>query len=272
MEENISNQLDTTTESDIHTQQIETIDSQIATEIENVDWSVDRIQSLLSTGGPVAIVLIVLSVVVLALTLLKLWHFYWVQLDARKFISSALENWRSNQSSNALEILNASRSPIARVMESAINILNDRKLDSDMAREEVLRVASIHLDAVRSHLKSLEVIAALSPLLGLLGTVFGMIEAFKRLENAGTAVDPAILSGGIWEALITTAMGLSVAIPAIFILNCLERRVSRFQLTMEDAMTQVFIIDAMNSKVSDENSSKTMKVITDSDFSMSDIK
>ena len=272
MEENISNQLDTANESEINTQPIEAVDPQIATELERVDWSVDQIQSLLSTGGPVAIILIILSVIVLALTLLKLWHFYWVQLDARKFISSALERWRANQSSNALEILNASRSPIARVMESAINILKDRKLDCDMAREEVLRIASIHMDAVRSHLKSLEVIAALSPLLGLLGTVFGMIEAFKRLENAGTAVDPAILSGGIWEALITTAMGLSVAIPAIFVLNWLERRVSRFQLAMEDAMTQVFIIDAMNSKVVDENNLKPVKAVSDSDASIRNIK
>jgi len=272
MEENLSNQLDIANESEIHKQPTEGLDPQVAAEVENFDWSVDQIQALLSTGGPVALVLIILSVIVLALTLLKLWHFYWVQLDSRKFISNALENWRASNNSNAIEILSTSRSPIARVMESAINILKDNKLDFDMAREEVLRIASIHLDAVRSHLKSLEVIAALSPLLGLLGTVFGMIEAFKRLESAGTAVDPAILSGGIWEALITTAMGLSVAIPAIFVLNWLERRVSRFQLAMEDAMTQVFIIHAMNTRVFDENNSKTVKIISDSDSSIRNFK
>ena len=67
-----------------------------------------------------------------------------------------------------------------------------------------------------------------------------MIEAFQRLEEAGTAVDPAVLSGGIWEALLTTAAGLAVAIPAIIALNWLEQRIENFKLAMEDAMTRVF--------------------------------
>ena len=88
-------------------------------------------------------------------------------------------------------------------------------------------------------------IAALSPLLGLFGTVLGMIEAFHRLEDAGTAVDPAVLSGGIWEALLTPAAGLAVAIPAIIALNWLEHRIDNFKLAMEDAMTRIFTTQAI---------------------------
>ena len=273
MEEITENQVEPIIESNDAMPSLETLDQEVTTSVDQYDWSLHQMIALLDAGGPVAIVLIVLSVIVLALTLLKIWHYFLIQLDARKFIPLALDYWRNQRPSDALEILKKTRSPIARVMESAMNILRDNKLDGETAREEVMRVASVHLDAVRTHLKSIEVIAAISPLLGLLGTVFGMMEAFKRLESAGTAVDPAILSGGIWEALITTAMGLSVAIPAVFVLNWLERRVSRFQLAMEDAMTQVFIIDAMNAKVmSDEKDKNTVKAVSVSDASLRNIK
>ena len=93
---------------------------------------------------------------------------------------------------------------------------------------------------LRSLLRPLELIATLSPLLGLLGTVLGMIEAFRQLEVAGNQVDPAILSGGIWQALLTTAVGLVVAIPVVLAHAWLERKVERCGHLMEDAVTQVF--------------------------------
>ncbi|MFP6717413.1 MAG: MotA/TolQ/ExbB proton channel family protein, partial [Alphaproteobacteria bacterium] len=81
--------------------------------------------------------------------------------------------------------------------------------------------------------------ANLSPLLGLLGTVLGMIKAFARLESAGTKVDPAILAGGIWEALLTTAFGLSVAIPALAAFYILEGQVENVRAQMKDATIRV---------------------------------
>ena len=96
------------------------------------------------------------------------------------------------------------------------------------------------LERLRSHLRALEIIGTLSPLLGLLGTVLGMIEAFRQLEMAGSQVDPAILSGGIWQALLTTAVGLTVAIPVVLAHSWLERRVERCGHQMEDAVTRVF--------------------------------
>lgn len=120
------------------------------------------------------------------------------------------------------------------------------KIGLETAREEVLRVAKDLLERLRSHLRVLEVIATLSPLLGLLGTVLGMITAFQALESAGNRVDPAILSGGIWEALLTTAVGLSVAIPTVVALNWFERRIERTAHEIEDAATRVFTADIAN--------------------------
>ena len=266
MSENSLENLEPSIEQNEIVHSLETLDQELAPAIPENNWSIDQLFSFIEAGGPVVVILLVLSIVVLAIVFMKIWQFYWIQLSERKFINLALEQWRKRQYESAISILKASRSPIARVLETAIHTIQHKHCDFDIAREEVLRVAAIHIAAVRSYLKPIEVIAALSPLLGLLGTVFGMIEAFKRLEAAGTAVDPAILSGGIWEALLTTAMGLSVAIPAIFILYWLEQRIAKFQLALEDAMTQVFTLHSMNKDSTNvEPSLEAVKSISQSD-------
>ena len=87
----------------------------------------------------------------------------------------------------------------------------------------------------------LELIATIAPLLGLLGTVLGMIAAFQALQAAGSRADPAILAGGIWEALLTTAAGMAVAIPASMALTWFESVVDRLRLEMEDFATRIFL-------------------------------
>ncbi len=209
--------------------------------ISNNSWSIERLIEFFEIGGPVSVILLVLSIVALTVTLMKLWQFCFVQLNARKFIEPALSKWKDGDYKSAEKILTESRSPIARVMQTAMYVINN-KYNAELGREEVLRVATNEMVSARRYLKVLDLIATLSPLLGLLGTVFGMIEAFKRLEEAGSTVDPSILSGGIWEALLTTAMGLSVAIPVVFVLGWFEQRIAQFQVTMEDAMTRVFTL------------------------------
>ncbi|MEM8844241.1 MAG: MotA/TolQ/ExbB proton channel family protein [Pseudomonadota bacterium] len=212
----------------------------------DIDVDVSRINSLLDAGGPVVVILGVMSIVGLAVLLVKIWQFFKLELDKRDFIELALNAWRKHDMVQMEEILKKSKSPIARVMESASKVCSQDDVNDELAREETLRVAALHLANARSYLRIIEVIAALSPLLGLFGTVLGMIEAFHRLEEAGTTVDPAVLSGGIWEALLTTAAGLAVAIPAILVLNWLEQRIDNFKLAMEDAMTQIFTSKIMN--------------------------
>jgi len=122
--------------------------------------------------------------------------------------------------------------------------------DETMVREEVSRIAKNHIARLRSWLRPLELIASLSPLLGLLGTVLGMIEAFRRLESAGNHVDPALLSGGIWQALLTTAVGLVVAIPVLLAHQWLDRRVDNCTHHMEDLTTRVFTSHRKNRQLS----------------------
>ena len=189
-------------------------------------------------SGPAGMVLGLFSVAGLAIVLLKLWQFASVRIGQRSFVDPALRHFRMGRRDAALAELAKSRNPIARVLEVAIG--GSGRADPELLREEAWRVGNEHLEGLRSHLRGLEVIASLSPLLGLFGTVLGMISAFQQLETAGSRVDPSILSGGIWEALLTTAIGLAVAIPAVVALHWLERMIERLGSDMENAVTRVF--------------------------------
>ena len=117
----------------------------------------------------------------------------------------------------------------------------DSGLSEAQAREETARRARSDLGEARRGLRALEVIATIAPLLGLLGTVLGMIAAFQTLQQAGAQADPAALAGGIWEALLTTAAGMAVAIPAGVALSWFESVTDALQADMEDAATRIFI-------------------------------
>jgi biopolymer transport protein ExbB len=108
------------------------------------------------------------------------------------------------------------------------------------AREDGERVALEFLWQLRSHLRVLEATSQLAPLLGLFGTVAGMMSAFQALQSTGSDADPAALAGGIWVALITTAVGLAVAIPASFLLYWFEGRIERERSLIESSLTLVF--------------------------------
>lgn len=197
-------------------------------------------------GGPVLLVLAALSVVALTIVLVKLLQFARLRLNARQPVETALGCWYRGDSEGALAAVHGSRQPSARLVARAISGLRQTQAQSatglDLLREELARDATAQLEQLRSWLRALEVIAALSPLLGLLGTVLGMIEAFRQLASAGSQVDPALLSGGIWQALLTTAAGLSVAIPLVLLHSWLERRVERCAHHMEDAVTRIFTL------------------------------
>lgn len=196
---------------------------------------------LLNLGGPVVLILLVFSVIGTAVILLKFWQFYTLRLGSSKFADDALQTWRGDDQNQAIDMLEGNSHPVAKVLHTAFVQSKARLgVSIENAREETLRVARLQLENLRSHMRMLEVIAALSPLLGLLGTVLGMIKVFRELELAGSKVDPSILSGGIWEALLTTALGLSIAIPAVLMVNYFDRVIDRIRHRMEDSATQVF--------------------------------
>lgn len=199
----------------------------------------DSVAGLVSTGGPVVVVLLAISVFALAISLAKIWQFRVSRLGDTRAADEALRLHRLGRTAEAVASAEGSPNPAARVLEVAMRGKHARAPE-DRVREDVMRVGGDLLQSLRSWLRPLEVIASVSPLLGLFGTVLGMIEAFRQLEAAGNQVDPAILSGGIWEALLTTAVGLGVAIPVVAVLNWLESRIATTEHRMQSAVLQVF--------------------------------
>ena len=154
-------------------------------------------------------------------------------------IADALKAIRQDNIDYARQKLRSSRSPMSVILQTILR-LRQQNVEEELLREEAERIANFQLVRLRRHLRTLEVIASISPLLGLLGTVIGMIAAFQQLQQGSGAVDPKVLSGGIWEALLTTAAGLVVAIPATVMFNILSGFTDRFQQLTEDFLTQIF--------------------------------
>jgi biopolymer transport protein ExbB len=195
----------------------------------------------LATGGPAIWAIAALSVITVALILWKVWRL--AQMGAWSGGSAtgeAVALWGKGQHDAALAQVSGRASLRARLAHAAMTARSDDAFTEAQAREETTRVARSLLAEARIGLRALELIAAIAPLLGLLGTVLGMIAAFQALQAAGTRADPAALAGGIWEALLTTAAGMAVAIPASMALTWCESVVDRVQADMEDAAVRIF--------------------------------
>lgn len=200
---------------------------------------VSKLQEFMQVGGPVVWILTALSVIALAIILMKLWQFALTRPEASGHLERVLVNWKHGESEQALALLNNKR-PVDELVHMSIKGSHSAHAELDTLKEELDRVATLRLNQLRAYLRPLEVIATLSPLLGLLGTVLGMIVAFQQMEAAGNQVDPSVLSGGIWQALLTTAVGLAVAIPVVMAHNWMERKVERVAALMNDTVTRVF--------------------------------
>ena len=193
-----------------------------------------NVVAIFQQGGPVMFVLLALSVLATAIILIKFVQFARSGLRRTDFVETALSALPQGNHARIVDDLQQQSSPVARVLESAIRCGADPDMSARDVEAEISRVGSAQIRNLESWLRGLSSIAHLSPLLGLLGTVTGMISAFMRLEEAGSRVDPSILSGGIWEALLTTAFGLTVAIPAMAAFYYLEGEVDRVRATMKD--------------------------------------
>lgn len=199
----------------------------------------------LRLGGPAMWVLLLLSIAATTLVIVKLWEFWELRLHRQDYLARSLDAWSRQQPEQAQALLAAEPAPVARVLAFALRTMGEAGLAEAQLRERVAQFAQARLEAMRSFLRPLELIAQLAPLLGLLGTVLGMIDAFQALQVAGAQPDPGLLSGGIWQALLTTAAGLVIAIPVMAAHTGFERMVERQQLAIEAVLTTLFTTPAV---------------------------
>lgn len=195
--------------------------------------------SIVDLGGPVVALLLIISIVGLAVILAKMWQFARVGGRVRRRVERAVYAWEEGRLNEAYRGVRTIKGPLATVVATAMEGVLERRGQA-LAREQVEQTALNELASLRSYLRILEAIAQAAPLLGLLGTVLGMIEAFRTLEAGGAQVDPSALAGGIWVALLTTAVGLSVAIPAALALFWFDGTIEREKRNMESLTSQVF--------------------------------
>ena len=193
-------------------------------------------------GGPSIWAIAVLSVITLALILWKIWDLMLLGAwNGGRAAQEALNAWQNGDAEGALRFLAARKTTRAHLVRTAMQAHRNPDYDDPAAEAETTRVAKGLMARARAGLRPLELIATIAPLLGLLGTVMGMISAFQALQDAGTRADPSMLAGGIWEALLTTAAGMAVAIPASMALTWFESVTDRLRHELEDAATRVFL-------------------------------
>lgn len=192
----------------------------------------ESLRQVADLGGPVVLILLAVSVITLATILYKLWQFSAAGVGRHKALKDAVAAWDAGDLASALAALKQSKSYLAPVIEMAFSA---RPEDAKRLEAE----AESRFARLEGGFRLLDSVAQLAPLLGLFGTVLGMIEAFQSLQEAGAQVDPSLLAGGIWVALLTTAVGLAVAMPTSMVLSWFEGRMDGERVTAERAISTV---------------------------------
>ena len=184
---------------------------------------------IIQSGGWMMVPIIICSILALGITVERFWTLRSVQIAPRDLLARVW-GWMKNHQLDSARIkeLRAS-SPLGRVL--AGGLMNSRH-GRQIMKESIEEVASHEIHEMERYLNALGTVAAVAPLMGLLGTVFGMIQVFSEIMAQGTG-QANVLAGGISEALITTAAGLIVGIPALIAHRSLQRRVDELVVFME---------------------------------------
>ena len=196
------------------------------------------IKTLLVLGGPVVWILLLVSIFGLTLAFTKFLQFSRTNPLAIGVIDDAITMWLEGNTAKASGNLERSAVGIAKDIQFGLEMRGT--LDNESLQDEMIRRSSAFLRDFSNNLKPLELIYYLAPVMGLLGTVLGMIDAFRGLAvSAGAAGESSALAGGIWEALLTTAVGLSIAIPFAVMHAVLETKLDNLTDQVGDMITRV---------------------------------
>jgi biopolymer transport protein ExbB len=194
---------------------------------------------IIERGGPIMWPILLCSFAALFITIERIYYLRRVRVDTRRFSEQVVRSVKRNRIIDAIDLCEKTPGPIAHVLKEGL-------LKHDRPRSEIreaIEDAALHeVPLLERRLPILATIAHITPLLGLLGTVTGMVQAFQVIQeksSAVTPVNPGDLAGGIWEALLTTVVGLCVAIPTYVAYNYLTSRVDGFVLDIEKSATDL---------------------------------
>ena len=179
------------------------------------------------------------SIVALAVVIDRIYHLRRARVDTEKFVESISGALRRNRVVEAIDMCEQTPGPVAHILKAGL-LKHDRPRQE--VRDAIEDAGLFEIPRLEKYLNVLGTVAHVSPLLGLLGTVTGMVSAFQIIQEKASnlgPVNPGDLAAGIWEALLTTVFGLCVAIPSVVAYNWLRTWVNRFVLDMERSATEL---------------------------------
>ncbi len=204
-----------------------------------MDFQKMSLLQFILTGGPLMWPILLCSIFSLAVAIEKFLYLHKVKIDTQDFLSKIMEKMKRHETKEALQICDSVNSPVANILKAGI-------LKYDRPRAQIIEAiedASLYeIPRIEKNLTILATVAHISPLLGLLGTVVGMVKCFQVIQAKAILLRPvsaADLAGGIWEALLATIAGLLVAIPTFVVYNYLASRINHFILEMERTSTEL---------------------------------
>jgi biopolymer transport protein ExbB len=197
---------------------------------------------LIARGGVMMMPILFCSVLSLAVIVERAVSLHRAQVGSEVFFRRVEPAIRRNRIVEAIKACDGTAGSIPRIVKSGL-LKHDRSLEE--IREAIEETASYEVPALERYLGILATVATVSPLLGLLGTVTGLIRAFMVIQMKSGLVNPADLAGGIWEALITTVAGLAVAIPTYVAYNYYVNRVNNLVTDMEKGASRLLQVLAL---------------------------
>ncbi len=208
---------------------------------------------LVQAGGWLMVPILLCSVIAAAICVERFWTLRTAQIAPRNLLAQVWDWIKNNDMDNRKLRELRLGSPLGQIL--AAGITNHRRGREQM-KEAIEEVANHVVHEMERYLNTLGTVAAIAPLLGLLGTVIGMIKVFTSIKLEGTG-NAALLAGGISEALITTAAGLTVAIPSLFFYRFFQRRVDELVISMEqEALKLVEVLNSDRTERSDTRQNK----------------
>ncbi len=185
----------------------------------------------LSKGGILVIPILLCSVLAMAIFLERIISFARMRSRGRELDQKVALLLMEKKDDEAKRAAQNSDSPMGRVLIQAIEV-KDRERQT--LETVIINAIEREVQNLSSYIQTLATIGNIAPLLGLLGTVVGMIKAFMVIQQMGGKVNAAVLAGGIWEAMLTTAIGLSVALPTMVAHSYLVARVDKYESRLQN--------------------------------------
>jgi biopolymer transport protein ExbB len=191
----------------------------------------------LAKGGVLVVPILFCSVLAIAIFLERLIRFKQVKIRGYGLVKKTARLLQNGEYHEAYELANADNSPMGHILAHAIEVKDQ---DRETLETVIVHTTDEEVRGLSRYLQALATIGNISPMLGLLGTVLGMMKAFQVIQQMGGKVNAAVLAGGIWEAMMTTALGLAVALPTMVAHSYLSARVEQYEAQLQDG-TVTFI-------------------------------